>query len=143
MKKKFNQTITAGGIILNEFNEVVVVNQNYDSWSLPKGHVEKNETILDAAKREIYEETGLQEISYVKDLGYYERYRIGIDGKDDLTESKKIYIFLFSCKKQKLQPIDPLNPEAKWVSPNQVSHFLTHPKDKEFFLLTKERLHLD
>ena len=100
MKKKFNQTITAGGIILNEFNEVVVVNQNYDSWSLPKGHVEKNETILDAAKREIYEETGLQNISYIKDLGYYDRYRIGLDGRDDLTESKRIYVFLFFCKKQ-------------------------------------------
>jgi len=145
MKKKFNQTITAGGIILNEFNEVVVVNQNYDSWSLPKGHVEKNETILDAAKREIYEETGLQNILYIKDLGYYDRYRIGLDGRDDLTESKRIYVFLFSCKKQKLKPIDPLNPEAKWVLPKQVSTILTHPKDKVFFnnLLIKDMLHLD
>ena len=56
MKKKYNQTVTAGGIIINELQEFVVVNQNHDSWSLPKGHVEKNETILDAAKREIYEE---------------------------------------------------------------------------------------
>ena len=77
MKKKYNQTITAGGIIINELEEVVVVNQNHDSWSLPKGHVEKKETILDAAKREIYEETGLKNILYIKDLGYYDRYRIG------------------------------------------------------------------
>ena len=44
MKKQHNQTITAGGIIVNEFKEVVIVNQNHDSWSLPKGHVEKDET---------------------------------------------------------------------------------------------------
>ena len=59
MKKQHNQTITAGGIIVNEFQEVVIVSQNHDSWSLPKGHVEKNETILNAATREIHEETGL------------------------------------------------------------------------------------
>ena len=123
----------AGGIIINSKQEVVVVNQNHDSWSLPKGHVETNETILDAAIREIYEETGLKNILYIKDLGYYDRYRIGLDGKDDKTESKRIYLFLFSSKKQKLNPIDPLNPEAKWITPNKVSNFLTHPKDKTFF----------
>jgi len=133
MKKQYNQTITAGGIIINEFKEVVIVSQNHDSWSLPKGHVEKNETILNAATREIHEETGLTNISYIKDLGYYERYRIGLDGNDDLTELKRIYLFLFSCKKQKLVPLDPLNPEARWVPPQKVSDFLTHPKDKDFF----------
>jgi len=133
MKNQNNKTITSGGIIINEFNEVAIVNQNHDSWSLPKGHVEKNETILDAAKREIYEETGLKNISYIKDLGFYDRYRIGLDGNDDKTELKRIYLFLFSTKKKKLNPIDPLNPEAKWIAPNKVSNFLTHPKDKKYF----------
>ena len=64
--KKINKTITAGGIIINEYKEVVIVNQNHDSWSLPKGHVEDNETILETAKREIYEETGLSDIEFIK-----------------------------------------------------------------------------
>ena len=29
------------------------------SWNIPKGHVEENENLLDAAKREFYEETSL------------------------------------------------------------------------------------
>ena len=62
MKNLNNQTITAGGVIINEFEEIVIVNQNHDSWSLPKGHVEKNETLLEAANREIHEETGLLNI---------------------------------------------------------------------------------
>ena len=112
---------------------MVIVKQNHYSLALPKGHVEKDETTLDAATREIHEETGLKKILYIKDLGYYERYRIGLDGNDDLTESKRIYLFLFFCKKQKLVPLDPLNPEARWLSPKQASAFLTHPKDKDFF----------
>jgi hypothetical protein len=32
-----------------------------------------------------------------------------------------------------LKPIDPDNPEARWVDPEQVRELLTHPKDGEFF----------
>ena len=52
-----NKTITSGGVVVNQLQQIALVNQNNNSWSLPKGHVEKNETILDAAKREIYEES--------------------------------------------------------------------------------------
>ena len=131
--KKINKTITAGGIIVNEYKEVVIVNQNHDSWSLPKGHVEDNETFLETAKREIYEETGLCDLEFIKELGSYERYRISLDGNDDPNELKIIHMFLFKAKKQKLIPIDPNNPEAKWIKPNDVSNYLTHQKDKDFF----------
>ena len=145
MKNPKNQTITAGGIILNELEEIVIVNQNHDSWSLPKGHLEKGETLLETAIREIYEETGLINISLNKDLGFYDRFRIGLDGKDDLTESKRIHLFLFFCKKQKLQPIDPLNPEAIWTSQKNAIKCLTHPKDKSFLenLITNRNIKIN
>ena len=38
-----------------------MVNQNNNSWSLPKGQVEKGENELTAAKREIHEEAGIEE----------------------------------------------------------------------------------
>ena len=123
----------AGAIVINDNYEVAIVNQNHDSWSLPKGHVEENETVLETAKREIYEETGLSDIELIKELGSYERYRISLDGDDDLTELKVIYMFLFKTKKQKLIPIDPNNPEARWIKPKDVSNYLTHQKDKDFF----------
>ena len=43
----------ATGVVVNKKGEVVVVNQNHNSWSLPKGHIEKGEDPLAAAKREI------------------------------------------------------------------------------------------
>ena len=123
----------AGGIIINNKQEAVIVNQNHDSWSLPKGHVENNESILDAAIREIYEETGLKKLKYAKSLGKYKRYRIGLDGKDDKSEYKTIHIFLFSSSKKKLEPIDKNNPIAKWVPYMEVANLLTHTNDKIFF----------
>ena len=126
----------AGGIVINNKKEVVVVNQNHDSWSLPKGHIDEGENKLTAAKREIFEESGIKKLEFIKPLGYYSRYRIGLDGNDDKSELKKIFIFLFKSSQSILKPIDSNNPIAKWIRYKNVSDLLTHPKDKEFYLST-------
>ena len=127
-------TYSAGGVVLNKEGLVLVVNQNGNSWSLPKGHIDEGEEKLEAAIREIYEESGIKNLNLIKDLGFYERYRIGIDGGEDKSETKTIYMFLFKTEEEKLQPIDPGNPEARWVKKEKVAELLTHKKDKEFFL---------
>jgi len=43
-------------------------------------------------------------------------------------------MFLFETIEEKLKPIDPTNPEARWVEKDKVADLLTHKKDKEFFL---------
>ena len=42
-------------------------------------------------------------------------------------------MFLFKTDEMTLNPIDPHNPEARWVLPEKVCEFLTHEKDKQFF----------
>ena len=127
------KTESAGGIVLND-NNVLVISQHGTSWSLPKGHIESGESKVDAAMREIKEESGIHNITLVRELGKYQRYRISKDSKEDVSELKTIYMFLFETKEKILKPIDPENPEAKWVPRNKVAELLTHPKDKEFFL---------
>jgi 8-oxo-dGTP pyrophosphatase MutT (NUDIX family) len=133
MSSKTVETICAGGVVLNKFGDVLVVNQNGDSWSLPKGHIDPGEDKLTTAKREIYEESGVSSLELLQDLGCYKRYRIALNGGDDTSELKTIHFFLFSTDQMELKPIDPHNPEAKWVLKNEVSQLLTHPKDKAFF----------
>jgi len=43
-------------------------------------------------------------------------------------------MFLFKTQQSYLKPVDPENPEAKWLKKEEVANLLTHPKDKEFFL---------
>jgi ADP-ribose pyrophosphatase YjhB (NUDIX family) len=126
-------THSAGGVVLNKKRQVLVVNQRGRSWSLPKGHLEEGEEVLAAARREIYEESGLQDLKFVKLLGSYERMRIGKNGGEDGAELKKLTFFLFEADGETLKPIDPDNPEARWVDRDKVCDLLSHPKDKEFF----------
>ena len=121
-------------MVLNKEGKVLVVSQHGNSWSLPKGRIDAGEDALTAAKREIYEEAGISQLNFIKELGTYQRYKISKDGGDDQSELKIITMFLFMTDQESLKPVDPDNPEARWVAKNEVADLLTHPKDKEFFL---------
>jgi ADP-ribose pyrophosphatase YjhB (NUDIX family) len=126
-------TESAGGVVVNPEGRVLLVSQHGTSWSLPKGHLEEGETPLDAARREIREETGVTRLELVRPLGSYTRHRLGADGGEDRSELKTIHLFLFRTDETELSPIDSDNPEARWVAREGVAGLLTHAKDKEFF----------
>lgn len=126
-------TVSAGGVVVNNQGMVLVVNQRGSSWSLPKGHIDPGEEPLQAAIREIKEETGITELQFKEILGSYGRYKIGRNTDEDKNEWKVLVFFLFKTSKNDLKPQDANNPEARWVKPDQVESLLTHPKDKAFF----------
>lgn len=128
-------TESAGGVVVNRSGQILVVSQQGTSWSLPKGHIEAGEDPLAAARREIYEESGVTRLELVRGLGSYSRYRIS-GGGEDPSEMKTIHMFLFETDEDALRPVDPDNPEARWVEPGAVVALLTHAADKEFFLQT-------
>ena len=134
------QTQCAGGVVLNSRGLVLVVNSRGKSWSLPKGHIDVGEKPLAAAKREIYEESGINKLKLIKELGNYQRYRVSLDGGDDLSEFKTIRMYLFTTEQKNLKPVDPDNPEARWVEREKVADLLTHYKDKEFFRRVMDKL---
>ena len=126
-------THSAGGIVLNKEGKVLIVSQRGKTWSLPKGHLNKNEDHLTAAIREIHEETGISELTLIKEIGSYTRYKLDKINLDDHKELKTITLFLFTTKQMELAPIDKKHPEALWVHPTQITNMLSHPKDKEFY----------
>jgi 8-oxo-dGTP pyrophosphatase MutT (NUDIX family) len=128
------KTRSAGGVVIDAEGRVLVVSQRGTSWSLPKGHIDRGESALAAAKREIYEESGIRDLKLIRGLGTYERYKIGVDGGDDRSELKAITMFLFRTSEKVLRPVDPDNPEARWVERSKVAPLLTHEMDKRFFL---------
>ncbi len=61
-KSCFRMVYAAGGVIKNKEGQYLVMKRR-GKWDLPKGKVNKNETIEEAAIREVTEETGLSDIS--------------------------------------------------------------------------------
>ncbi len=127
-------TTSAGGVVINPRGEVLVVNQRGNSWSLPKGHMDPGEDLLTAARREIYEESGVADLDYVAGLGSYQRARIGKHGGESPDEMKTLHFFLFTTTQLALRPRDKDNPEARWMTLEQAGAMLTHPKDRDFLV---------
>ncbi len=139
--KSIKHTKSSGGIVVNKKDQIIVINECSGAiWSLPKGHIETGENELDAAKREIFEESGITDLEVIKNLGDYQRFKLADDGSEDKSELKTIVMFLFKTSEEILKPIDSENLKAKWIEKNEVADLLTHPQDKEFFLRVKQEI---
>lgn len=65
--KKLPNVIAGGGKVYNKKGEILFIYRN-DKWDLPKGKVDRKETIENAALREVEEETGVKDLKIVKPL---------------------------------------------------------------------------
>lgn len=65
--KKLPNVIAGGGKVYNEKGEILFIYRN-DKWDLPKGKVDRKETIEAAALREVEEETGVKNLKIIKPL---------------------------------------------------------------------------
>lgn len=55
-----NDTINTAKIIIKNGDEVLLLQKPTGKWTLPGGHIQKNESPLNALKRELYEETQIK-----------------------------------------------------------------------------------
>ena len=107
-----------GGIIYNPvYNSILIVHQRYSKkWGVPKGHIKKNETYAECAKREIFEEIGIKfnitdKDRYIKIKNKYKNYilfpliynneKITINDDTEIKNFKWINIFDINNKDKK------------------------------------------
>lgn len=113
LQKKFKFIKAAGGIVVNKENEYLVIKRN-KKWDFPKGKLEKNESMRIAAKREVMEETGVQELTVLeKAISTYHVYII----KKHIYLKKTNWYHMISLSNEKLVPqLEEGIVKAKWVN---------------------------
>lgn len=79
----FNTVSAAGGLVLNAKKEILFI-YRANKWDLPKGRIEKGETIEETAVREVEEECGISNLKLIKPLltTYHVYFQNGIKLKE-------------------------------------------------------------
>jgi 8-oxo-dGTP pyrophosphatase MutT (NUDIX family) len=65
-RRRAQRETSAGGIVFRRGQDgeirYLIIRDSYENWGFPKGHLEPGEPPLDAARREVTEETGLHDL---------------------------------------------------------------------------------
>lgn len=126
----------AGGVVINKkTGYIVLIKMHHNIWGFPKGKILKDESDLDGARREIYEEAGIDELEYIKDLDSYTR--ANSYNPDEMLD---IHMFLFETHQEDVKPLGQDVAEAKWFNVEDVISKLTLDEDKKFFKKIKSKI---
>ena len=115
-----------GIVLLNDENNIFVgkrIDNPENSWQMPQGGVDENENFLQAAKRELEEETGIKSVKLIKELdGWFKydlpKYLLGKLWKGKYRGQKqKWFVMKFIGKHHEIN-VKTKNPEFldwKWI----------------------------
>ena len=98
-----------------------------DYWDLPKGHIEKNEDILNTVKREVFEETGLSDVKIIGGFNKTIKYFFTVQGK---TIFKTVVFYLVETKITEVK-ISEEHTGYKWLSIGETLKQLTFKNAKD------------
>ena len=124
--KQLPLRIGVGIILLNHENKVFVgkrIDNPKNFWQMPQGGVNQNENFLQAAKRELEEETGIKSVELVKELNEWLEYDLPENLLGKVLEGKyrgqkqKWFIMKFVGKDNEIN-VKTKNPEFldwKWI----------------------------
>lgn len=111
--------------LLLNYSTVGKIEKTY--WGFPKGRIEKGEKEIEAVKREIKEETGLEDIQFVTDFKEREKYFFKFQGKNIL----KFVTFYLAETKTKEVKLSFEHIGYKWLPYEEALKQLTFNNTKE------------
>jgi len=134
---------SAGGVVVRGEELVAIVPTRRASdgsrvVALPKGHIDRGETPLQAAQREVREETGIfgEPVCELGEARYWYR-------RDGRTIGKTVTFFLFRYVDGDTKDHDDEVEEARWLPLGDAQTQLTHAAEREMVELALACLQKD
>jgi len=115
--------VAAGGVVTNTKGKILFIYRN-DKWDLPKGKLDKGETIEEAALREVREETGVKGLA----IDDFLQKTYHIFKRNGEYRLKQVYWFLMSTDysgKLRGQEDEGIT-KVKWLGPKKMAKALTN-----------------
>ncbi len=131
---------SSGGVVFRMFDDgarFLLIRDPYENWGLPKGHLEGGETPVEAALREVTEETGLSELRVVDQLPTIDWY---FRDRGKLVH-KFCHFFLIECVAGEPVPqLDEGISECIWRNLDEALTTVSYANAREVLRAAGERL---
>lgn len=124
--KKFTVIQAGGGFVINNKEEVLLIFRR-NKWDLPKGKLDKGETLEQCAVREVREETGLKKVKLLSPLTVtYHTYH---EGTRFVLKESHWYTMTADANEKLIPQAEEQIQEIKWVPPTEVKKYFqqTYP----------------
>ena len=142
-----------GIVVLNRKNKVFVakrIDNKKNYWQMPLGGVNKDENYIDAAFRELEEETSIKSVSLIKEIDDYLIYKLpknllGIIWKGKYKGQKQKWFvmrFLGEDNEINIKTENPEFLEWKWIDAKELPDIAVHFKIDVYKKLLKEIINL-
>jgi len=121
---------SAGAVVFRrEKGKIYYLLLHYEAghWDFPKGIIEKGEKIENTARREIKEETGIEDIKFIEEFKEWIKYFFKLKGRNIF----KIVTFLLAETKEKEVKISWEHIGYKWLPYEEALEQLTFKNAKE------------
>ena len=106
-----------------------------DFWIFPKGHAEDSETPVDAARRELQEETGLKEVVLDEHHNFEVNYSFIHEG---VRIKKRVIYYLGYCHNKITKVSQPQEiKELRWCTLAEAEKIVTHDNSREVLASAK------
>jgi bis(5'-nucleosidyl)-tetraphosphatase len=130
MSIKCSKEYSAGAVIIKKISSkkyILLAEHLENTFSFPKGHIDKGETPRQAVAREVGEETGYIHFSIGKVLGSIKRSRIG--NNNELVE-KHITMFEVDLVDEERSKV--YDEACQWVDVTLAVNSMRYEEDSEF-----------
>jgi ADP-ribose pyrophosphatase YjhB (NUDIX family) len=119
--KKFTVIQAGGGLVENEKKEILLIFRK-GSWDLPKGKLDKGETLEACAVREVGEETGLKNITLLEPLTVtHHTYH---EGSKFILKESHWFAMRVSGQQQLTPQTEEGITEIRWVNKTDLGEYL-------------------
>ena len=123
MKKK----VACGWILRSPANRILLLqNSGRGDWGLPKGHMEKGESQMQTALRELHEETGIDENQIHPDHDYKHTLNYSFRSKKGKAVNKDAVYFRAHCTEELAVTLSDEHTTYVWASLPQVIYNVSH-----------------